>query len=968
MDVLIRIEECEREYKTINNFKGLITFQSFLSYKNPSWSKKKIANGLKGIEEIREALGWNTTPTRREKQRNPTPSRSTQLCYSCKVPWEPDHRCRGKGKKHIIEVHYDSDDEDSEQSDDDSDSCTEASDSDFTSEDSGDDSCTEASDACTLEEDDDPCVVDRQLDGQDDSTSVSADISHTIDDLTPQQYDDTSEDSHVLAPRDEELPMGAMAHLSPVQTPMIATSHEEISGMTGMMDELSVRDTHLGQVDPQVREVQDIQGVDLTHTGQPEEMESQLLETPLVEQVVEADRLMEHLLPGLTCIDEDALFSIQDDHSMCLDIAIWDPGADDSSRLSAQEDTAAHTGYSVIQGEIAPSDGVQWHTGVPSSTVDSGQFSTSSYAEGVFGDSRVGTSRNDYQQLLTDRDYLLRVGEMYHEALREQELEMDRLSQDLESTRGLLRGTQTALQELESRSVESLEEVCQQLEELLLVVPDDWSLVMTTGEHLSWIPMDELLVKSLGFIGACGIFHLYSQPQISLLSFSDTFIIDNSVRRIADEHRGLLTVISLTQEQLEEIGSDKLPNFPWDPGVRFVSTMFMLTQVVPESHTLHLGLVWSGSVGTCPMGRDLFFHLIIMTGHGDSWIGTSSTEIPLQIQCLHSRSSGHRYFSVRIQERRIQYICRGKIVMVRVAQCQHEDLRQRLAWDPGIAGLGIAQIHRREWTIAGESYSNFPLSFSVEWSAPLAGISRRSCSTSFWHHHVQLMEAMWILVDIWRMDSFRDEAMGQVQVVHRVDIFQDCSSQSITVHFLIWDPGGGVCYGSSLDGFYYVSHRWTWDPGILLQGIWILLEDKQFSSREDCNVPTLGHHHRAEIYDDQSSQMDARASTGVFERHCGVHLALMIIFHDYEPFRIGWLWFRCIPTISMILTILSYKSMEFTEEVILGTLLGGTSQCNSSLESGGAALQDGMARSDFQWPGKPQGEIRRFLEVKRLIN
>jgi hypothetical protein len=114
--------------------------------------------------------------------------------------------------------------------------------------------------------------------------------------------------------------------------------------------------------------------------------------------------------------------------------------------------------------------------------------------------------------------------------------------------------------------------------------------------------------------------------------------------------------------------------------------------------------------------------------------------------------------------------------------------------------------------------------------------------------------------------------------------------------------------------------------------------------------------------------MDARESIGVFERHCGVHLPFMIIFHHYEPFRIGWLWFRCIPTISMILTILSYKSMEFTEEVILSTLLGGTSQCNSSLESGGEALQDGMARSDFQWPGRPQGEIRRFLEVKRLIN
>ena len=56
------------------------------------------------------------------------------------MPWEPDHRCRGKGKKHIIEVREDSDDEcmmrmgqlrlSLERYDDDSDSCTEASDSD----------------------------------------------------------------------------------------------------------------------------------------------------------------------------------------------------------------------------------------------------------------------------------------------------------------------------------------------------------------------------------------------------------------------------------------------------------------------------------------------------------------------------------------------------------------------------------------------------------------------------------------------------------------------------------------------------------------------------------------------------------------------------------------------------------------------------------------------------------------------
>jgi hypothetical protein len=260
---------------------------------------------------------------------------------------------------------------------------------------------------------------------------------------------------------------------------------------------------------------------------------------------------MEHLLPGSACIDEDALFSSQDDHSTCLDTSIWDPGADDSSRLSAQEDTTAHTGYSVIQGEIASSDGVQWHTGVPNSTVDSGQFNTLSYAESVFGDSRVDISRTDsssegyevapqhdhdqeshhlaaqlrvsedmimaatrrsddmhalmadycwrasvahgssdegfamddfhtlrervsmmrtdYQQLLTDRDYLLRIGEMYHEALREQELEMDRLTQELESTRGFLRGTQTTLQESESRSDESLEEIRQRSTSSVLV-------------------------------------------------------------------------------------------------------------------------------------------------------------------------------------------------------------------------------------------------------------------------------------------------------------------------------------------------------------------------------------------------------------------------------------------------------------------------------------------------------------------
>jgi hypothetical protein len=53
--------------------------------------------------------------------------------------------------------------------------------------------------------------------------------------------------------------------------------------------------------------------------------------------------------------------------------------------------------------------------------------------------------------------------------------------------------------------------VYQQLEELLLIVPDDWGLVMTTCEQLSWISMDEILVESLGLTKACDAFQSYSQ-------------------------------------------------------------------------------------------------------------------------------------------------------------------------------------------------------------------------------------------------------------------------------------------------------------------------------------------------------------------------------------------------------------------------------------------------------------------------
>jgi hypothetical protein len=131
------------------------------------------------------------------------------------------------------------------QSDDDSDSCTEASDS---------DSCTKDDVTSTLEEDDDPCIVDRQSGGPDDSTSTSTSISHGVDDLMPQQSGDTSEDSHMLAPIDDQPLIVVVTHLSSFQTSMIATSQEDISGMSGMVEEPWVRDAHHKHVDPQIQE------------------------------------------------------------------------------------------------------------------------------------------------------------------------------------------------------------------------------------------------------------------------------------------------------------------------------------------------------------------------------------------------------------------------------------------------------------------------------------------------------------------------------------------------------------------------------------------------------------------------------------------------------------------------------------------------------------------------------------------
>jgi hypothetical protein len=105
--IYLEIIYCEIKYSGLSKeTRAQITFPQYLALRNPNWSEEDVFHRIIVAEEKRaRAVRWM------EEQRNPIPIRSTQLCYSCKVPWEPDHRCMGKGKKHIIEVYYGSEDE-----------------------------------------------------------------------------------------------------------------------------------------------------------------------------------------------------------------------------------------------------------------------------------------------------------------------------------------------------------------------------------------------------------------------------------------------------------------------------------------------------------------------------------------------------------------------------------------------------------------------------------------------------------------------------------------------------------------------------------------------------------------------------------------------------------------------------------------------------------------------------------------
>ena len=111
--------------------------------------------------------------------------------------------------------------------------------------------------------------------GHDDSTYPSSSPSGNVEDSTLQHSGDTCEDSYVLALKhnelrrlddlpmgvdmaskkscmeNDDLPMMSEPHFSSSRSPMLATTHEDISGIPDMVEGPCVWIEHKGHVDLQ---------------------------------------------------------------------------------------------------------------------------------------------------------------------------------------------------------------------------------------------------------------------------------------------------------------------------------------------------------------------------------------------------------------------------------------------------------------------------------------------------------------------------------------------------------------------------------------------------------------------------------------------------------------------------------------------------------------------------------------------
>jgi hypothetical protein len=121
----------------------------------------------------------------------------------------------------------------------------------------------------------DSCTFEGQLDGQDDSTCPSSSSSGNVEDSILHHSGDTCEASYVLAlihdeirrlndlpmgvymasrkscMEDDEFPMRSEPHFSSSQSPMLATTHEDINSIPDMVEEPCVGIVHKEHMDLQ---------------------------------------------------------------------------------------------------------------------------------------------------------------------------------------------------------------------------------------------------------------------------------------------------------------------------------------------------------------------------------------------------------------------------------------------------------------------------------------------------------------------------------------------------------------------------------------------------------------------------------------------------------------------------------------------------------------------------------------------
>jgi hypothetical protein len=158
--------------------------------------------------------------------------------------------------------------------------------------------------------------------------------------------------------------------------------------------------------------------------------------------------------------------------------------------------------------------------------------------------------------------------------------------------------------------------------------------------------------------------------------------------------------------------------------------------------------------------------------------------------------------------------------------------------------------------------------------------------------------------------------------------------------------------------------------------VMVLLEDKQYLEREDCDVPifgfpcfAIGSDLRGLCQPDQRVKWRLTVSSEGLRELYEDHPSPFTIFHHHGHLRTVCSWFRGIPTIPIIWVIIEHNLIKYPNDVIWIILSEGIPWCNRSLESGRKDLKVGMMRKGLLASENVLKPINHFPALKNeLIN